>query len=304
VSHAPFVYRDSVDIPPTLQFLGTQLMANITTDLIASRELLYNLTLREVRGKYKRTILGQLWSLANPIATMVIFTFVFSFVFRVNPGVGNPSGLDSYALWLMCGLLPWIFFSGVITAGAGSLLSNAGLIQKVYFPRAVLPISLVIANGYNWMFGMGVLVVVILLAGAFVLPWLPLVLIAMVVLAIFSTGVALVLAIANVYFRDTQYLLTLVIQVWFYLTPVIYPVSLVEKQSAAMGPLLGTPITFIDIYGLNPMDHFISVFRSLLYDNTWPAAGDAIACCVWAAVSLAIGLAIFTKSEKGLAEAL
>jgi lipopolysaccharide transport system permease protein len=279
-------------------------VANLATELFASRELLYNLTLREIRGKYKRTVLGQLWSLANPIATMVIFTFVFAFVFRVKPGVGNPSGLDSYAIWLMCGLLPWLFFAGVANAGAGSLLANAGLIQKVYFPRAVLTFSQVLANGYNWLFEMGVLVIVIFLAGAFVLPWLPLVVLAMVALAVFSTGFALILAVANVHFRDTQYLLSLIIQVWFYLTPVIYPLSLVEQQSAAMGPLFGTSITFLDIYRLNPIDAYISVFRSLLYDNTWPGASGVIACLVWAVISLSAGLIIFTKSEKGLAEAL
>ena len=103
-----------------------------------SRELLHNLTNREVRGKYRRTALGQLWSLANPVAAILIYTFIFSFIFRLPAQVGDPSGIDNYALWLVCGLLPWLFFNRVLTLGVDSLVANAGLIQKVYFPRIVL----------------------------------------------------------------------------------------------------------------------------------------------------------------------
>src|SRR5450830_2139978 len=108
---------------------------NYLREVWASRELLFNLTSREVRGQYKRTIFGQLWSLANPLALMLIYTFVFGLIFRSNPRPGDPSGLDVFALWLLCGLLPWTFFSSVINSGAGSLLANANLIQKVSFSR-------------------------------------------------------------------------------------------------------------------------------------------------------------------------
>ena len=93
--------------------------------------------MREIRGQYKRTVLGQLWSLANPLAAMLIYTFIFSFLFRLPLEVGSPSGLKSYALWLLTGLLPWMFFSRVMNMGTGVLVINAPLIQKVYFPRAI-----------------------------------------------------------------------------------------------------------------------------------------------------------------------
>jgi lipopolysaccharide transport system permease protein len=273
-------------------------------EFFSARELLANLTLREVKGKYKRTIFGQLWSLANPIAQMLIYTFIFSVIFTQEAPRGDPSGIKIYALSLLCGLLPWLFFAGVVNAGTGSLVANTGLIQKVYFPRVVLPLSQVGAVGFNWLFEMAVLSIVLSFVGAFVLPWIPMVLVTMVLLALFAAGVSLLLSIANVYFRDTEHLLSIVLQIWMYLTPIIYPISFVQKKSDAIGGLLGTPITFSDLYGLNPMTRFVQVFRALLYDNRFPDWPDLIICALWAFGTLAVGLWVFARKERGLAEAL
>jgi len=277
---------------------------NYLKEMLSSRELLANLTLREVRGKYKRTIFGQLWSLANPLALMLIYTIVFAFILRVTPEPGDPSGLDVFAVWLLCGLLPWTFFSNVITAGAGSLIANAGLIQKVAFSRIVLPLSLVGSSIYNWLFEMGVLLIVLVVIGSFVWPWIPLVLVVMALLAVFAAGIALMLSIANVYFRDTQWFLGIILQMWMYLTPIIYPASLVSDQSDEIGYLFGTGLTVDFIYNLNPMTHFVEIFRNLLYDNRWPDLTEWLICALWAAVSLFIGVIVFRKNEKNLAEAL
>ncbi|TFB82581.1 ABC transporter permease [Cryobacterium algoricola] len=274
------------------------------TEVLASRELLANLTLREIRGQYKRTIFGQLWSLVNPLATMLVYTIVFAFILRVSPPPGNPSGLNIFAVWLLCGLLPWTFFATVVQQGMGSIIANAGLVQKVYFSRIVLPLSTVGSVGYNWLFEMGVLLVVLAVCGSFVWPWIPLVLVVMVLLAIFAAGLALMLSVANVHFRDTQYLVSILMQIWMYLTPIIYPISLVEQQSQAHGGLFGSSITLLDIYRLNPLERFVSVFRQLLYDNTWPNIQDLVLCAVWACASIVIGVGVFRRSEKGLAEAL
>lgn len=269
-----------------------------------SRELLQNLTNREVRGKYRRTALGQLWSLANPIAAILIYTFIFSFIFRLPAQVGNPSGLDNYALWLVCGLLPWLFFHRVLTVGTESLVANAGLIQKVYFPRIVLPLSLANATFFTWLLEMGVLIVALALLGAPVLPWLPLVVLFMVVFGLFSVGLAMIFSIINVHFRDLSYLLTVVLQFWFYLTPVLYPVELVETQSTALGGFLGTPITLLDLYTLNPVEGFIEIFRNLLYDNRLPGFSTVIVALVWTVSAIGFGTWIYSKKEKMLAELL
>jgi len=273
-------------------------------EVLGARELLSNLVLREVRGQYKRTIFGRLWSLVSPLASMLVYTFVFSFVFKVQPAKGDPSGLDVYAVWLLCGLLPWTFFANAVSSGMGSLVANAGLITKVYFPRLVLPVSAVFSVAYNWLFEMLILVLAILLVGGFVWPWLPFVVLMMVVLALFAAGIALLLSIANVYFRDTQYLLSIILQIWMYMTPIVYPITLVADQSARIGGLLGTPVTILDIYTLNPMLHFVEVFRTLLYDNTWPEVSDVVACVIWAVVAVVLGVWAFSRKEKRLAELL
>ena len=273
-------------------------------DIWESRELLHNLTNREVRGKYRRTALGQLWSLANPIAAIVIYTFIFSFIFRLPAQVGDPSGLNNYALWLVCGLLPWLFFNRVLTLGTESLVANAGLIQKVYFPRIVLPISLANATFFTWLLEMGVLIVALALLGSSVLPWLPLVALFMVLFAIFAVGLSMIFSIINVYFRDLAYLLTIVLQFWFYLTPILYPVELVAAQSDKLGGLMGTPVTLLDVYSLNPVEGFIEIFRNLLYDNRLPDLWTVVIAFAWTVSAFAVGTWMYSRKEKMLAELL
>jgi ABC-2 type transport system permease protein len=273
-------------------------------DIWQARELLQNLTNREVRGKYRRTALGQLWSLANPIAAILIYTFIFSFIFRLPAQVGDPSGLDNYALWLVCGLLPWLFFNRVLSLGVDSLVLNGALIQKVYFPRIVLPLSLANATFFTWLLEMSVLVVAFMFLGAFVLPWLPVLLVVMIVFALFAVGLAMIVSIVNVYFRDLSYLLTIVLQFWFYLTPILYPIDLVATQSERLGGLFGTAITLLNLYQVNPVEGFIEIFRNVLYDNAAPEASTVLIALGWTVLSLGGGLLLYAKKEKQMAELL
>ncbi len=273
-------------------------------ELFGARHVLWALAYREIRGQYRSTILGQLWSLANPLTQMLVYTFVFSFIFSMKSPVGDPSGVDNYALFLLCGLIPWSLFQSTSMRGMTSLLSNANLISKVYFPRVVIPLAASLAIGYNSLFEFVVVIIALTIGGAFVFPWLPGVVLLLVFLLCFATGIGLALSIANMYFRDTQYLAGIVFQVWMWLSPIIYPMTLVEARSAEIGPLFGTNVTVLDIYGLNPMVHFIRAFRALLYDNRFPTTFDTVACVVWGLVSLAIGWFIFSRNEKKLAELL
>ena len=276
---------------------------SLVADLRDSRELLVNLTRREVKGKYKRTALGQLWSLANPLAQMLIFTVVFSFIIRMEPDAGDPSGLDIFALWLMCALLPWTFFTSVVNGGMGALVGNENLIKKVYFPRSTLVVASTFSAIYQWSIEMAVLVVVLVLVGSQLFVWLPLVVVFMALLACFSLGIAFMLSVANVYFRDTQHFVAILLQIWFYLTPIVYPVRLVAEQSASIGPLFGS-VTLLDLYELNPMGRFAEVFRNLLYDNRMPETGDMLACLVWSVAALVIGSWVFNRHTERLAEVL
>ena len=276
---------------------------SVLGDLRDSRGLLVNLTLREVRGKYKRTLLGQGWSLLNPIATLLIYTLVFGFVLRVPVPRGEPSGVQVFVLFLACGLIPWTFFSNAVSSGMGALIANANLLRKVFFWRP----TLVLATVFSWDVSFGiellVLVAAVLVAGAMPLPWLPLLAVVVVLLTAFALGIALMLSIANVYFRDTQHFVTLGMQLWFYATPIVYPYSLIQDQAARMRAA-GNDFPLEFLYRLNPMERFVSVFRALLYDNSWPAWGDLLFCLLAAGVSVALGLWVFGRSQHRLVEEL
>lgn len=278
-------------------------MITMVRELRAVPELLANLTRREVKGKYKRTALGQLWSLANPLAQMLIFTAVFGFVIRVPIPTGDPSGLHNFAVFLLCGLLPWAFFTNVVNGGMGSLVANENLIKKVAFPRAALPLANALSVAFSWSIEMVVLLVALTVLGAASLLWTPAVVLVMALLFAFAFGFALLLAVANVYFRDTQHLMGILLQAWFYATPIVYPVSLVLEQSEKIGPVLGS-WTLYDLYRLNPMERFSELFRSFLYDNRWPPLDSTLYCVAWAVVALVVGAAVFSRHEKKLAEAL
>lgn len=276
---------------------------SVVSDLKDSRGLLVNLTLREVRGKYKRTLLGQGWSLLNPIATLLIYTLVFGFVLRVPVPVGEDSGLQVFVLFLACALLPWNFFNNAVSSGMGSLIANANLLRKVFFWRPTLVVATVLSLNVTFAIELGVLVVLLLVFGSMPLPWIPLLLVVVVLLTAFALGIALLLSVANVYFRDTQHFVTIGMQLWFYATPIVYPYQLIQDQAARMRAA-GNDFPLETIYRLNPLERFVSVFRAMLYDNVMPYWGDLLFCLVAAVGSLVIGFAVFNRSQHRLVEEL
>jgi len=275
-------------------------------ELRDSRELLRNLTMREVRGKYKRTALGQGWSLLNPLASMAIFTLVFGVLLKADPPTGDPSGLDVFALWLAAGLLPWAFFAGAVTIGMTALLTNANLLKKVYFPREVLVASSVFSFVISFLLELAVLTLVLLVFGGEPLLYLVLVAVAVALLTLFALGLALALSIANTYFRDTSYLVAIGFQFWFYVTPIVYPPSLVDRTIAERGgiSIAGVELPVDRLYNLNPMARFVEVFRTLLYDNRLPTAQDWLGCLLAAVMAVAVGAFVFRRFSARLAEEL
>ena len=270
------------------------------SELSDSRELLVNLTLRELRSKYKRSVLGWTWSLLNPLATMLIFTVVFRFFLKVQIPPGDPSGLDVFALWLLCGLLPWNFVANGMTGSMGSLLNHSSLIKKVYFPREALVGASVASWTFSLLIELAVLAVALVAVWNFVLPWLPVVVLVVALQTVFVLGVGLMLSVLNVYFRDVQHFVGILLQLWFYATPIVYPLSLVPESAELLGREV--PVRFL--YGLNPMVRFVEVYRDLLYDLRLPSLGDVVFLVVVSACTLAVGLAVFLRLEPKLAEEL
>jgi ABC-2 type transport system permease protein len=230
----------------------------------------------------------------------VIFTVVFGTILRVTPTEGA-GGLRNYTLFLLCGLLPWNFFSGVINGGLQTLLGNANLIKKTAFPRQLLVLSSSLALFVTFAIEMGVLMVVLALFGADPLLWLLPTLLVMVLLTAFATGLALMLSVANVYFRDSAHFVAIALQVLFYATPIIYPATLVSHLSPHS---LAGRLHVADLYFANPLVHFTQAFRALLYEHRLPDLGTTAVVVLAAVVSLTAGWWVFTRFSRRLAEEL
>jgi ABC-type polysaccharide/polyol phosphate export permease len=265
-------------------------------EIVGSRELLWNLTLRELRGKYKRSVLGWTWSLVNPLVTMALFTVVFGVFLRANPDRGNPSGLDVFALWLLCGLLPWNYLATTLSGGTAALVGNSNLIKKVWFPRETLVGAVAGANLVTLLIELAVLTAALTVAGnRTAVLWLPAVAVVTALLVVFVLGLALALSVLNVYFRDTEHFLAILLQVWFYASPIVYPVALVQDH---------LPPALLDLYDANPFARFAAAYRNLLYDLRWPPVTTFALLVGYAAGSLLLGGLVFRRLAGRLAEEL
>ncbi|MGH9152499.1 MAG: ABC transporter permease [Acidimicrobiales bacterium] len=270
------------------------------SEYAASRELMANLTLRELRSKYKRSFLGWAWSLLNPLATMLIFTLVFGYILKIPPPTGDPSGLKYFAFFLLCGLLPWNYLTSGMVGGIGNLMANANLVKKTYFPRDLLVWSLVASCLVSFLIEMGLLSVALMLFGNEVLAFIPMALLLIAVLTFFVTGLGLAFSIVNVYFRDVQHLVNILLQVWFYLTPIVYPITLVPERTRVFG--LDVPARAL--FQLNPMVGFVEAFRDLLYHLRMPPFGQVAYLVAVSAAVFVFGFYIFNRLEGRLAEEL
>lgn len=263
-------------------------------------ELLTNLTLRELRSKFKRSALGWLWSIINPLSSIAIYGIVFGVILATDPPVGDPSGLDSYAMFLVCGLLPWTYLANGLSGAAGSIVANEGLVKKVYFPRWVLPASTVL----SWLASFGVellvLAAVLALFGNIVITSVPMILVVVAIQTAFVFGLGMLLAGANAYFRDVQHFLGIALNAWFYTTPILIPASVIPEQYEAFG------FTFPlhDIFSLNPMAAFVEAYRNLFYDQRGPTFACMVEITIWAVVAVVVGVLVFRRLEPRLAEEL
>jgi ABC-type polysaccharide/polyol phosphate export permease len=263
-----------------------------------ARELTWNLTLRELRGRYRRSTLGWTWSLLNPLSTVLVFSVVFKFFLRIEPPVGDPSGLHNFAMFLLCGLVAWNYLANGMNACMDALVGNRNLIEKVYFPREILVVSTVLSLLVSLLIELGVLSVILLIMGNMVLPWIPVALVLVAIQTVFVLGIGLLLSVLNVYFRDVKHLIGIVLQALFYSAPIVYPISLVPEKA----DLFGWVIPLKRIYELNPLVTIVSTYRDALYDLRFPPLGDVAYLLVWAVGLFAFGFWVFNRLEPRLAE--
>jgi ABC-type polysaccharide/polyol phosphate export permease len=267
-------------------------------EYVSARELLVNLTLRELRSKYKKSVLGWTWSLLNPLSSVVIYTIVFSGFLHVQAPTGVPSGLQSFVFFLLCALIPWNYVAGSISLSLETLVANGNLIKKVYFPRELLVAATIASLLVTFAIELGVVCVILLIAGNMVLPWIPVAIVLMALLTCTVLGVGLILSVTNVYFRDVKHFVNIALQALFYSAPIVYPATLVPKESTILG--VTVPVRFI--YDLNPLVRFVEAFRDVLYNLRFPSLTTSLYLVAWAVGSLAVGLWVFNKLEPRLAE--
>lgn len=262
-------------------------------EVINARELLWNLTLRELRTKYRKSFLGWAWSMLNPLATVAIYSFVFGVLFQASAPDGDPSGLSGFAFFLLAALLPWNFFALVANLGISSISANAGLVRRVAFPREVLVFSNVLHACVQFSIELAIFVVVLLIVGGPFFPWIFGVVITSLFLTAFGTGFALALSALAVFFKDVSYLWTIMLQIWFFLTPIVYDPSLVEGRA---------PGWAITILQFNPMRAFVIMYRNFLYDGRMPSLQIFFFAALTSMISLVVGWMIFSRLGRRLPE--
>jgi lipopolysaccharide transport system permease protein len=253
-------------------------------ELWAYREVIFFLTWRDIKVRYKQTVFGASWAVLQPVLTMLIFTIIFGRVAKI-PSDGIPYPIFSYAA-----LLPWTFFANSVTKASNSLVGGGGMVKQIYFPRLAMPLSATMSSAVDFALAFSVLVVMMIyygIAPTVNVVWLP----ALLVLALVTAlGVSLVLTAMNVQFRDVKHAVGFLVQAWMFATPVVYPLSVI------------TDPFWKSMYALNPMVGVVEGFRwALLGTNTAPGPYILISSAV-AVVLFVLGLYYFKRMERTFAD--
>lgn len=247
------------------------------------RELLKTNVKKEIRGKYKNSVLGVLWSFLNPLLQIIVYAFVFQVILK------NPK--ENYIVFLCAGLIPWNFFSVALSRGAFTFIENGNIIKKVYFPREILPISVVTSEAINFIISTIIILAFAIGQGLGISKYILFYPLILIIQYIFTLGITLIVSGITVYIRDLQHLIGVALQLLFYATPIVFATT-------------DIPTNMQWVVNINPMAYLINGYRDIFYNQTMPNLGAlgimfaiAIALCI-------IGYIIFHKLQKGFAEEL
>ena len=245
------------------------------------RALIDQLVKRDIKTKYRRSVLGLLWTVLNPLLMMTVLSIVFSYFFSRYGDVEN------FPVYLLCGQVIFNFFNESTSIAMGSIVHSGELIKKVYVPKYLFPITKVMSSGVNLLSSMIALVIVMVVTRSRVTPTVLLAVFPLLYVLLFSTGVSLFLSAAAVSFRDLMHLYSVVTTAWMYLTPVIYPMSILD----------GAPKWAVFIINANPLTAFIKIFRAVVLDGVTAPWILHVQSIVWCVIALVIGSLVFKKSQ-------
>lgn len=257
-------------------------MKETINNIYSYRQLLKSNVKKDIRGKYKGSFLGILWSFVNPLLLTLVYAIVFPFLLKSTEA--------HYVTFIVVGMLPWNYFTTVINQSSGCILYNGGIIKKVYFPREILPISVNISGLINFLISCIIIFIFLIcskIGFSLYIVYLPLIILTQFILL---QGISLIISAVNVYIRDLEYIITFLINMLFYATPILYVSSFFE----------GSFIKYI--IRLNPMATLIDCYRDVLFYKSMPHITSLLVVLLASIVLLFIGLKIFKKLEKGFAE--
>ncbi len=253
-------------------------------EIYTYREMIYSLVRKDLRGRYKGSILGFFWTFLNPLLQLIVYTIVFSTIMRM--------GIEKYYLFLFVALIPWIFFSTSIQGGASCIIAQKSLVTKIYFPREVIPIAHVTSAFVNMLYCFVIVFIVVFASKVSVgFPALLCLPVIMAIQYILALGIAFLVSAVTVYFRDFEHILGIVTMAWMYLTPVIYPITMVPER-------------YMTIFRLNPMTPITIAYRDILYYGIRPHMGTLLQGFGLGVAILIIGLLIFNVLKGHFAEEL
>jgi ABC-2 type transport system permease protein len=246
------------------------------------RHMLATLVKQDIRGRYKGSFLGFLWTLLNPLLLLLVYSIVFQFVFKIN--------IENYPIYLFICLMPWNTFANSIAMGTTCVANNASILKKVYFPREILPIATVISNTINYVFSLAIILIALIFFSPIGLSvYLLLLPLIIIIQAVFSLGIVFILSSINVYVRDVQYIMNPIMMIWMYATPILYNIQMVPEK-------------FIGIYRLNPMTQIMLEYQDILYHKRMFDWSGFLIITIVSIVILIIGYLIFQKLQKRFAE--
>ncbi|MBC7246535.1 MAG: ABC transporter permease [Actinobacteria bacterium] len=264
-------------------------------ELVRSRELLWNLTRKEVKVRYKNSVLGFVWSMIYPLIMLAVYYVAFGVIFRMRS-----EGIEYFAFYLLAGILPWNFFSNSMALSVGSVVSNYLLVKKIYFPREVLPLSQVGAQAFHFLLQELVFVVFLVIFRVPLTPWILAFPLVMMMQILLIAGLSLFLSALNVYFRDVQYFTELLLLAWFWMNPIVYPITFILGRFPGWAQ---------KIYLLNPMAHVTMLYQYVVYNSRVNAPSAVYISWKWilgvvvgSLVLIYLGYRYFTSQEHRFAE--
>ena len=254
-------------------------------ELIEYRSMVFNMVKRDIRGRYKGSLLGFLWNFVLPLMQIIVYILVFTIIFRQN--------IEHYYVYLIVGMIPWFMFSDSVNYGSGSVVDNSQLITKIYFPRSVIPVSIVISKLVNFLISMVFVFIVVIVGGHGLDPValiaLPL---AVACLFLFSMGLTMILAALNVYMRDVQYLVSVILMMLIWMTPIMYVHSFVDNDFFQL------------ILNLNPLTYLVEMFQNILYWKALPPLDSTLIAVGESLIAVCAGMYIYAKLSVDFAEVL